>query len=142
MDNVVIQRFRHFIKENEKSNKLFCEKIGISESTLKSLFQRNALPTTEILLKVLSEYPEFNINWLFFGGNNQIESTKLPIAPQKETNNYSKSIDLNTSIAVKLLIDEIKSLTLLNDKNERELMELKKQSINNIAATPKTAYGK
>lgn len=138
MENIVIQRFRQFIKEKEKSNKLFCERIEVSESTLKSLFQRDALPTTEILIKVLSKYPDLDLYWLFFGEKADNENTQTIKKADISEKQSQKSIEINTTIAVKTLINEIKELTILNYNQEKELLLYK----NNIAASPKEKYGK
>jgi len=138
MENIVIQRFRQFIKEKEKSNKLFCERIEVSESTLKSLFQRDALPTTEILIKVLSKYPDLDLYWLFFGEKTDNENTQTIKKADISEKQSQKSIEISTTVAVKTLINEIKELTILNYKQESELFLLK----NNIAASPKEKYGK
>lgn len=66
----IMDRFRLFIKTKARTIKKFSIETQISENTLKSLFQRNSAPTTEIIIKTISKYPDMPIKWILTGFNN------------------------------------------------------------------------
>ncbi|MEA4975415.1 MAG: hypothetical protein VB046_06735 [Paludibacter sp.] len=139
MENAVLKRFRQFIKDKNVSYKMFCEEIEIPEATLKSLFQRNSYPTTEILIKTLNKYPDLSLDWLLMGYK-KIQNTHELRENNVNTNNnpsktnepgYSQMIEKISELSGKLAMAENKIKEL-----EKELQE--KADLVNRSATKET----
>lgn len=136
MENPVIERFRYFIKTKSKTNKLFCDETGISENTLKSLFQRDTPPTTEVLIKILQRFPDAPIKWILIG----IKDEKENIGAIKHQNEEMATAKNKTTTEI---LEYLTKLSVENEDLKRKVREYEDifEKIN-IAALPKMKYGK
>lgn len=84
-----VQRLRELIKATGLSQKEFCKRTGIPESTLKNAFSRNTNPSIGMLQKIANEFPDINVEWVLTGARGMFkEDGNAPktAAPQtKET---------------------------------------------------------
>lgn len=87
-DTSVNQRIKFLIDDYEKcSQKIFADKIGISQSAVSALFsQRENRPGLEMLQKIAIAYPEISLDWLLTG-----RGPMLPKSADKK-NDYSGHI--------------------------------------------------
>lgn len=63
-----VERFR-FLMERENLNcSAFAQRIGVSQGTIAHIMNgRNRYPSTEVLMKILDQYPDVNASWLISG---------------------------------------------------------------------------
>ncbi len=135
MENTVLKRLRLFIKEQNISNKLFCKNIDLPEATLKSLFQRNSYPTTEILIKILNEYPYLSLEWLLSGQGEMLnkdgvkldESSKNKARLTPEMSSNKEEMNFKKTPGYSEMIDKISELSGKLAVRENEVHELKKR---------------
>jgi hypothetical protein len=67
MQSTVNQRIKTF-QETIGTQRFFCQKIGIKETTLSSLFKEHAtLPSFMVLEGILKAFPEIDARWLILG---------------------------------------------------------------------------
>ncbi|MDR1652258.1 MAG: helix-turn-helix domain-containing protein [Prevotellaceae bacterium] len=68
--NPINQRIKQIKTENRLTNKLFSERVGLSEDTIKSLFSKDTNPSTETLIKIYSAFPLYSLEWILTGNEN------------------------------------------------------------------------
>ena len=65
------------MKSTGLSNAEFAEKIGISPSSLSSIFSGRYNPSLDVVLGIHKAYPHININWLLYGEGEMSASAPL-----------------------------------------------------------------
>ncbi|MDR1882592.1 MAG: helix-turn-helix transcriptional regulator [Prevotella sp.] len=73
MQNTVNERIRLIYKSLNITLKSFSNTIGISEGTLKSMFNRGTNPGFEILEKIANAYPDISMDWLVTGNGEMLK---------------------------------------------------------------------
>lgn len=142
MENNVNERLRFFIKNHCKTQLAFCEKTGISNQHLSTMFYRKSNPGIDVITKIRMAYPRLSMEWLLFGEGNMLleEETHggnaLNVAAainnmisefkklkESATPGYSEMIDKISELSGKLAVYENKIKEL-----EKELQEKEKSS--------------
>lgn len=67
MENEVNRRLKAFLKSQKITQKDFCDTIGLSIDTLKTIFKRDSDISIEILSNAVRSYPDLNTDWLLIG---------------------------------------------------------------------------
>ncbi|MGP1587280.1 MAG: XRE family transcriptional regulator [Treponemataceae bacterium] len=89
--NAILVRIKKLITHLQLSDSSFAEKIGIGQTTLSAMFQRNSDPRSETLKSIIERY-HVNPDWLLTGNGAMfqekenlpsVQSVKIPILTQK-----------------------------------------------------------
>lgn len=119
MKNAILQRLRYFIKNNNLTIKAFGESVGVSEGTMKSMFNRETNPSVELLLKVANEYHDLSLDWLLMGN--------VPVGASADVAPESIQIEQNIDYKDKYF-SALEELSRLKDKiisQNEEIIDLK-----------------
>ena len=114
----VNQKIREIITVYNLSDNAFAKKIGVTQSVIGSMFQKNTEPSAKVIKLTLKAFPDISSEWLMRG---------------KEPMLLSNIVDENTE-RMASLVDTISTLTsVVKDKDARikqlemELANLKKK---------------
>lgn len=148
MENAILQRLRLFIKSKGMTIKFFAETIGSPEGTLSVMFQRGTNPSIELIIKILSKFPQLSANWLLVGigemespdqpqiGKNALTATNALMRLTTDLNKVrelEKKVPKTTQEMINKIVEQAKEITIL----EQKLMSYEQ---NTMAAQPKEIY--
>lgn len=74
MQSSILQRLRLFIDYLDLSDRKFAESIGVSASTLSSLFARDSDPNSSVIVSVLNAYEIIETDWLILGKGEMLKA--------------------------------------------------------------------
>lgn len=74
MQSSILQRLRIFIDYLDLSDRRFAESIGVSASTLSSLFARDSDPNSSVIVSILNAYEIIETDWLILGKGEMLKS--------------------------------------------------------------------
>ena len=77
MSSIVNERIKQLIKNENLTYSGFAEKIGISESSLKSMFNRGTAPSYDTLEKIASAYRHYSLLWLLTGEGEMLSNVQV-----------------------------------------------------------------
>lgn len=130
MKNQVNERIRKLMKNENLSQKKFCEILEISWGTLNTTFKRDSNPGTEILIKISNKFPQYSINWLLTGIDGMLKNSdgiaSEPRAADENTNLLKEIQELKKKI--KKLESEIDNERSIN-AGRNELIETLRKTI-------------
>lgn len=109
MRNEVLERLRQYIKSKNLSIKAFGESINVSESTFKTMFNRNSNPSLDLLVKISDEYPDFSLRWLLKGEFETMHNIEKHSKPE---NTKVKTYEIDEPLADYLPTSNFKLLPL------------------------------
>lgn len=125
MENVILQRIKQIIKYTGLSDRKFSESVGIPQTTLSSLFQRNSDPSISLVQAILCSYPNISMPWLLFGNGNMLLTRRGEmLKAAREARNISiqqaaKALGVNINYYIRLESGEFH----LNDDYKNILIE-------------------
>ena len=125
----------------------FAAALGISPSSLSSIFNGHTSPTNNLVQAIHRRFPEISITWLMFGEGEMMEGdqeqtaaadNKTPAAPQtdntraahigelefsteQDNTGTSQNVNKEVSAAGQVIVREIKYL----DKPQRQITEIR-----------------
>lgn len=67
MENPINLRVRKIMKLEKETIKSFADTIGVSESTLKTTFQRDSNLNLDIIIRIAEKYPKYSFDWILTG---------------------------------------------------------------------------
>lgn len=149
MENPILQRLRLFIKNKGATIKNFCQIIEVPEGSINNMFSRDANPGTELIIKILSKYPELSVNWLLVGvgemekpdqpqiGKNALTAANALMRLTSDLNKakeIEKKVPKTTQELINKIVELTKENTILHEK-------LKTYENNTTAAQPPELYG-
>lgn len=91
METTKNQRVKSVVSYTGMSVNSFSKKIGISQATLASMFNRGTEPKDAILDSIANAIPEINKIWLFTGKGEMLNSNKQDFTRQNATNEAGKN---------------------------------------------------
>jgi len=65
INNLVLTRLKEFVDEYYGSYSAFAAGLGMTVSTITSMFNRKSLPSGPILLGIKRNHPDFNLDYLY-----------------------------------------------------------------------------
>lgn len=77
MSSIVNERIKQLIKNENLTYSGFAEKIGISESSLKSMFNRGTAPSYDTLEKIANAYRRYSLLWLLTGEGEMLSNVQV-----------------------------------------------------------------
>ena len=77
MSSIINERIKRLIKNENLTYSGFVEKIGISESSLKSMFNRGTAPSYDTLEKIASAYRRYSLLWLLTGEGEMLSGANV-----------------------------------------------------------------
>ena len=77
MSSIINERIKQLIKNENLTYSGFAEKIGISESSLKSMFNRGTAPSYDTLEKIASAYRCYSLLWLLTGEGEMLSGANV-----------------------------------------------------------------
>jgi len=77
MDAELKIRFQKLIKNEQLTQKKFCEAIEVSIDTLNTSFKRGKGLGSEILAQVANKFPKYSINWLLTGEGEMLKDSAI-----------------------------------------------------------------
>jgi hypothetical protein len=110
------ERILYFIESQQINKEYFFEKVGLSYSNFKGIQKKSGL-NTDAIVKILSIYPELNVEWLITGNGEMLkgysEKNKIeepPAVYQLEKSNevlaQKKTIEILESVVEDLRDDK------------------------------------
>lgn len=67
MDNSINQRIKYIVDQNSLNPNSFAKLIGVTASTLSSMFKKNTNPGYDTIIKILKAFPYVDERWLLTG---------------------------------------------------------------------------
>ena len=132
------ERILYFIENQGEKKELFFEELGMSYANFKGVQKKSALGSDKID-KILSKYPNLNLDWLFTGQGEMLKNALAPDPTPQESHagadRYTASLEKQIALLEKnnaLLEDKIEDLKRrlefaeVKDKEEMSL-KIKKQ---------------
>ena len=78
------ERILYFIENQGEKKELFFEELGMSYANFKGIQKKSALGSDKID-KILSKYPNLNLDWLFTGQGEMLKNTPAPEPTPQES---------------------------------------------------------
>jgi len=110
MDTTVNERIKLIIEMNKLNIYSFSKLIGVTNSTLSSMFEKGTKPSYDLILKIINAFTEINTEWLLLGVG--------PVL--KESNTESNTIeDVEETVQMSVPIIPFEAIAgYSNDDNE------------------------
>lgn len=87
MENVINQRIKEIIRLENTNDKDFAIAINVPQNTLSQIFSRGNYPKSDLILSILTTYPNISAEWLMRGEGEMLRTKRsLPVM-----NEYNKS---------------------------------------------------
>lgn len=88
MENAVIERLDCLIKQLDCNKSSFARELGMSQTSLATIFMRGKTLSTPLLEKIIQTFPQVNIEWLITGSGSMFkddpdENIPLPALAQE-----------------------------------------------------------
>jgi len=113
MEESVKQRILAFIKEKSIGQKKFEETVGLSNGYVNNL---KASPSSNVLQKIFSAYPDLNKSWLLTGEGSMLSAS--------EPDSISASSSTDISAVLNKAMDEIAAQRRLTEKSQQQIDRL------------------
>lgn len=122
----VKERILYFIENQSINKEFFFEKVGLSYSNFKGIQKKSGL-NTDALAKILSFYPNINVEWLLTGKGNML----IEINSEQALNDPGATYEIEKKEQT-LLLAQQKTINILEREVEdlRDDKQLLKQIIN------------
>lgn len=117
MDNCIYERIRILIDYLGISDRQFAIKIGVNQSVIGSMFQKQTEPSAKVLKLILATYKDVSAEWLMRGTGNMLISENID--SDSNLDRINKLVDTITTLqdainektkTIKVLEEEIKNL--------------------------------
>lgn len=72
MENEILDRIKQIMDGNKLNNSSFSKKIGVTASTINSMFEKQTNPSIDTLNKILNAFTYVNSDWLLRGYGNML----------------------------------------------------------------------
>lgn len=95
MESTISERIYQLMEALGLSLSNFSDEVGIDKSSLSHIKTGRSKPTLEMMLKIISRYPDISLDWLILGGGTM----------RKETSN-SQGVDLFTQGNINIGVSE------------------------------------
>lgn len=99
-------RLLYIVRTEGMSNLQFANEIGISPAAVTHILSGRNNPSLDIIAKIASRYPQYNLRWLILGEGEPFAPTSVtavnPVVHEPQTNHQSTSetIDAETNQVV------------------------------------------
>ena len=113
MEESVKQRILAFIKEKSIGQKKFEETVGLSNGYVNNL---KASPSSNVLQKIFSAYPDLNKSWLLTGEGSMLSAS--------EPDSISASSSTDISAVLNKAMDEIAAQRRLTEQSQQQIDRL------------------
>lgn len=113
MEESVKQRILAFIKEKSIGQKKFEETVGLSNGYVNNL---KASPSSNVLQKIFSAYPDLNKSWLLTGEGSMLSAS--------ESDSISASSSTDISAVLNKAMDEIAAQRRITEKSQQQIDRL------------------
>lgn len=100
----MINRIKQIMDYSQLSQKDFANTLGISESSLSSIFNGRTRPTNNHTQAIHKAYPSININWLLFGEGDMLNDQS------NNKDDYSENFNTNKDDGIIDLFSNIESV--------------------------------
>lgn len=88
-------RLLYIVRTEGMSNLQFANEIGISPAAVTHILSGRNNPSLDIIAKIASRYPQYNLRWLILGDGEPFAPTSVaavnPVAQEAQTNHQSTS---------------------------------------------------
>lgn len=88
-------RLLYIVRTEGMSNLQFANEIGISPAAVTHILSGRNNPSLDIIAKIASRYPQYNLRWLILGEGEPITPTSVaavnPVAQEPQINHQSTS---------------------------------------------------
>ena len=107
MENEILDRIKQVMDGNKLNNNSFSKKIGVTASTINSMFEKQTNPSIDTLNKILNAFTYINSDWLLRGyGNMLINYTD----ERKPTGFYYPDVLASAGLETEMVNDELKRI--------------------------------
>jgi hypothetical protein len=105
------ERILYFIESQQINKEYFFEKVGLSYSNFKGIQKKSGL-NTDAIVKILSIYPELNVDWLITGNGEMLKaySKKNKIEEPEPVYQLENNITLEQKETIAILKREVEDL--------------------------------
>jgi len=88
----MVDRINVLLKAKNITARQFAEEIGIQPSGMSHILSERNKPSLDFVMKVMTRWPEININWLMFGkGEMYVKGSELASPDENEDSNPSEN---------------------------------------------------
>lgn len=92
-------RLLYIVRTEGMSNLQFANEIGISPAAVTHILSGRNNPSLDIIAKIASRYPQYNLRWLILGEGETFAPTSIaavnPVAQEPQTNHQSTSVAID-----------------------------------------------
>ena len=120
MKNDIISRFKQIANEKSDSITAFSNAIGISQSTLSSQLNSVKGLKLEVVLSVLTSFPDISAEWLLRGKGEMQLTDNLPYIEGRETEN---ELNLHAELARKTAELEEYKVQMLRIEAQKDYLQ-------------------
>jgi SMC interacting uncharacterized protein involved in chromosome segregation len=133
METTVNQRIAEIIdKFGYKSRRSFSEKIGIAQTSFNDIL-KGAEPKYSTLNKILLAEPLVSPGWLLTGEGKMMKDENMPI-DDSNTVSMSREVFDRINKLTETIIDQQKTINLLQSEKEKLLAQLGDRAISAVAS--------
>lgn len=127
----VNQRIRLFIKNENLNENSFAKRVGVTQSTIRGMFERDTNPSIETLIKITNAFPLLNPLWVVFGyGNMILAPDEVMFKPQDNEllkAQIKKEVEAEGSKVIDAYVKTTQVMEKLNEYQAKEIEELKEK---------------
>lgn len=122
MEESICSRIRELISYYNISDRQFAIKIGVTQSVIGSMFQKQTEPSAKILKLILSSDERISAEWLMRGKGEMLLTSEQPTEAEDRTNKLIDTITFQQD-TIKNLQARIKELEaeLIINNNKKDL---------------------
>ena len=92
-------RLLYIVRTEGMSNLQFANEIGISPAAVTHILSGRNNPSLDIIAKIVSRYPQYNLRWLILGEGEPFAPTSVtavnPVVQEPQTNRQSTSMAID-----------------------------------------------
>tara|TARA_R110000850_G_scaffold274786_2_gene412777 strand:+ start:7919 stop:8281 length:363 start_codon:yes stop_codon:yes gene_type:complete len=93
MPNKIIHRIEQLIKHYDLSLSGFDQRLGLGKNYIGKMIRANGNVGSDILPKIVCEFPDVNLNWLITGEGEMLTTEALNFVNEPGKDYYKENID-------------------------------------------------
>jgi transcriptional regulator with XRE-family HTH domain len=107
----MVERILLVLKVKNLSPSKFADEIGIQRSSMSHIMSGRNLPSLDLVMKIMSKFPDLNPEWLVMGIGQMMKSTQIDLFEQNSESEEKK---------IETLLKESEKLPEINTINEEK----------------------
>jgi transcriptional regulator with XRE-family HTH domain len=109
----MVERILLVLKVKNLSPSKFADEIGIQRSSMSHIMSGRNLPSLDLVMKIMSKFPDLNPEWLVMGIGQMMKSTQIDLFEQNSESEEKK---------IETLLKESEKVPEINTINEEKII--------------------